>query len=143
MGKLGAGITDWLAEQKKREEINRLKRQIEEINSEIRNMLELKQSYYDCKNAINTSLDSWNQAYEAYKGIDLAPDIQVPESFEGVAAKQLALDVPTTVTEMADSAQKVGGLLSGIDDQITKLTAYIEKLNGQIRGLQAQIAAIS
>lgn len=137
------GITDWLAEQRKREEINRLKRQIDEINSEIRIMLELKQSYYDCKNAINTSLDSWNQAYETYNGIDLAPDIQVPESFEGVAAQQLALDVTLTVTEIADSAQKVGGLISGIDDQITKLTAYIEKLNGQIRGLQAQIAAIS
>lgn len=136
-------IADWLAEQKKREEINRLKRQIEEINQEIRVMLELKQSYYDCKSAINTSLDSWNQAYTAYKGIDLAPDIQAPGSFEGVAAKQLARDIPAMVTEVEDSAQKVGGLPSGIDDQITKLGSYIEKLNGQIRGLQAQIDAIS
>ena len=94
------------------------------------------------KTVMSEKVSVWASQYESYSLLDLAPDIQVTDSFEGTSAQQLALDVPTTVEAMANAASHMSELLPGIADQVQKIEEYVEELQLKKQGIQAQIDAL-
>lgn len=91
---------------------------------------------------MNTAMERWELDYTSYSGIELAPDIKVEDSFEGLAAEQLALDFPVTVEEISSIATEVSGVIGAIADQITKIDEYVKTLDVEIEKLYAQLAAL-
>lgn len=136
------GISEWRAERERREAIKKLQNEIAAYREVINRLNNIKKSYGDYSRQISEEIDNWDRAYQQYNDHDLTPDIQVTDSFEGVAAEQFSLLVPPLVETMVQSAALVAPVLPGIEDQITKIDEYIKKLEETIKSLQEQIAAM-
>ncbi len=137
------GWEEWKAERERRNQIrnqiNSLRNQMGEISAEITKMKEIIYFYEDIKRTINENAEAWNQQYGVYSSLELAPEIQVTDSFEGISANQLSLDVPQTIDVMSSAANQMATVLPGIAEQIRKIEDYIAELEVKKQGLQAQI----
>lgn len=91
---------------------------------------------------MNAAMERWESDYEAYNKIELAPAINVTDSFEGLAAEQLALDFPVTVEEISNIAAEVSGVIGSIADQLTQIDEYVKTLDDRIAELHAQLEAL-
>ncbi|MBR5799866.1 MAG: hypothetical protein IKY23_07365 [Lachnospiraceae bacterium] len=137
---------DWKEERERRNQIrmqiNGLRNRIGEINSEITKMREIIYFYQDIKRSIQEKAEAWGREYARYGALDLAPNIQVTDSFEGMAARQLSMDVPQTVDRIQLNSCLMSDLIPGIADQIKKIEDYIVERELEKQRLQAQIDAL-
>lgn len=115
---------------------------IADLNRKKKSVLLTKEYIETCRLYMNAAMERWESDYAAYREAELAPAIKVTDSFEGLAAEQLALDFPVTVGEIRDIATEVSGVIGAIADQLTKIDEYVEKLNAQIEELYAELAAL-
>ncbi len=119
-----------------------LKERIRKLKKEIDGLESVKESIGWYGEQITTSMEDWELQYGEYTQLDLAPDINVTDYFEGMAAEQLALDVPPAVTEINDLYSSMSEVMAGIGDQIPKIDEYITELNEQITELNNQLDAL-
>ena len=119
-----------------------IKNKISKLRSKILKMEALKMSLGRNETKISTEIDNWDLKLGEYQNLDLAPDINVEDSFEGMAAEQLALEIPPTVTEINNIAGQMSEVLSGIAHQVEKIDDYIEKILREIALLQAEYDAL-
>ena len=119
------GWEEWKAERERRNQIrnqiNSLRNQMGEISAEITKMKEIIYFYEDIKRTINENAEAWNQQYGVYSSLELAPEIQVTDSFEGISANQLSLDVPQTIDVMSSAANQMATVLPGLRNRLEKL----------------------
>lgn len=134
---------DFMEEVRKRQKIREIKRKLRAVEQKISDMASLKESFTACREGLNTSLESWNTAYESYNQIELAPEIQLIDSFEGVSAQQLATDVPQTINSIAESAVRIECIAVAIGAQIFKIDLYVAELEKEKIALEAELAALS
>lgn len=119
-----------------------LHREISGLRGDVQLMGNIKSSFEKVKTKINSELESWDSKREEYMGLDLAPDINILNSFEGMAAEQFALDFPPMVTEIEGIAGQMSNVVSEIGNQILKIENYIEELNSKITTLTCQLNAL-
>lgn len=116
--------------------------EISALNREKELILLTKEYIETSRLYMNSAMERWELDYTAYSGIELAPDIKVEDSFEGMAAEQLALDFPVTVIEISSIATEVSGVIGAIADQLTKIDEYVETLDIKIDELYARLAEL-
>lgn len=132
-------MEEFMEKWRKKREIQNKIDELGDLITEVRNV---KEEMARIKRQINLEIDNWEMKYSEYLKLELAPEIRIINSFEGLAAEQLALDMPPMVTEINDAAGKVIEIVSGIDDQIGKIEEYIEELNRAINDLKSQMEAL-
>lgn len=119
-----------------------IKAKIREIRKEIQELNEIIQYYEKCGTMINEHIEAWNNQYRCYQSLELAPDIKVVNSFEGVSADYFAGNLPQMIEDIQSKAGKMAEVAGGIGEQTAKITEYIEKLNKKIEALEEELASI-
>lgn len=128
--------------------LERLKRKIEiigrisDLRGEISEVENIKSSMMTIKKQINTEQDNWTSKLREYNELELSPEINMKDNFEGLAAQQLAIDFPIHVVEINTINGQMSGVMCAIDDQISKIDEYIEKINEEIRSLQSELDSL-
>lgn len=112
------------------------------IEIEIKSLEEIKAIFGYNKSKIYTELDYWTTEYNNYCNIDLSPDITVTDSFEGLAAEQLALDFPPMINEINNIADQMSEVALKIGNQISKIDTYIGELKDKIALLNSELEAL-
>lgn len=128
----------WEKLAKKRE----IRDKINKLEKEIRTVENIKTLMESIKNQMSKEQEQWELKHGEYMGLELAPYIKVIDSFEGVAAEQLALDFPQTVTDIENISAQITEILTGIADQILKIDDYIAELQIQVDALYAELDAL-
>ncbi|MDO4305130.1 MAG: hypothetical protein Q4D94_14590 [Bacillota bacterium] len=115
---------------------------IQKLMKEIAQMRELMQEFRRNGSMIGAALSRWDSQYSVYCSSDLAPDINITDSYEGITAEHFAGELPQAVGDLAAACSQMQAVQGGIQDQITRLEQYIEKLNRKVAELRAQLAAL-
>lgn len=119
-----------------------IRNRIAELNQEKTFILRIKQAIEMIELWLNEAMEWWESEHAAYQAIDLEPDINVVDSFEGLAAERLAMDFPGIVEEIGGIKEEVSGVIGAIAGQYAIMDEYVEKLDAQIDELYAQLAAL-
>lgn len=133
------GFLEELEKRKKRRE---LRKKIQKLEKEITSLNEAKESYSSHKTTINQNLETWESKCELYNNVELTPDIEVKDMFEGFVAEQFAVDLPEKYERIQSAADKMKIIAEGISDQISKIEEYVTELEQQKALLEAELAAI-
>lgn len=136
------GWDEWKARRERREKIERLQSNIEGLNEAIRRLQEIKRSYQTYNMQLVNAMQDWERQYESYNGIDLAQEIKVTDSYEGICADQMALDVPPIIERINNVKNQMASVSVGVYDQMTKIEDYIEVLQQQKMGFLTQLNAL-
>lgn len=134
-----AGHSDLLEKMRIRREIMA---KIQKLQSEINKMRDLVQEFQGEGRTIGMAMDNWDGRYGMYQSSGLAPDIHITGSYEGSTAETFARELPQAVSELGAICGQMQAVAGGIQDQVSRLEEYIEKLTIKIRELQAQLAAL-
>ncbi len=115
---------------------------IQKLMKEITEMRELIQAFRRNGSVIGAALSRWDSQYGTYLSSDLAPQINVTDSYEGITAERFAGELPQAVGELASVCSQMQSVQGGIQDQIARLELYIDKLSMKAAELRAQLAAL-
>ena len=128
--------------------LERLKRKIEiigeisDLRGKVSEVENIKSSMMTIKKQIDTEYENWTSKLREYNELELSPEINMKDNFEGLAAEQLALDFPIHVVEINAINGQMSVVMCAIDDQISKIDEYIDKINEEIRALQNELDSL-
>ena len=123
------------------QKMQEIRREIAELKEQIRKAQTLIRQYTLCQKSIQGNLESWDEQRACYGQIWLAL-VKRENYFEGYTTDRVEIKLLDTIDNMDKAAQKAGGVLPGIQAQITMLEELIETLEQQIRKLEEELAAL-
>lgn len=135
-------MDSFFEELEKKRKRRELRKKIEKLEKEINSLNETKESYNSHKKAINTKLEIWEGQCGFYDNIELTPDIEKKDMFEGFAAEAFAADLPEKYEWIRTAADKMKPVVAGICEQVSKIEEYVAELEQRKALLKAELEAI-
>lgn len=122
-------------------EKNRIRKEIRDLQSMIRELQRLIADYNTCKTDIDTNINNWVSARTTYYNILLEP-VKVESYFEGTSAENVKNRLIETIAEMNNANVKMVTVKGAIPNQIELIEDKITELEEKIAGLETELAAL-
>lgn len=132
------GLVDVAARAARAKEIMK---QVGELREKVSKARVVKTRLKNSDTAINNTLMQWTSRYNAFQSSPMS-EVVVADKFEGVSAEKIRSKLPETIQIMTNTQASAEGVQGEIDEQITKLDAYMEMLEIKISALMGELAAL-